>query len=243
MEEATAWTVEENKKFEDLLAVYDEKTPNRWFKVAKSIPGKSVSDVMNQYRVLESDVCNIEAGLIPIPVYLASSSSSSSAAAAAASFTLKLAGGLEVYRKRSRDCAAHEQERKKGVPWTEDEHRRFLLGLQKHGKGDWRSISRNYVISKTPTQVASHAQKYYQRQLSGRKDRRRPSIHDITIVNPSSSSAPPVSGAEIPSSMKNAVGEMGGGGFIVLNSDNAFANDDHFGFSISAAGYGFMGFQ
>lgn len=61
--------------------------------------------------------------------------------------------------------------------------RRFLLGLLKYGKGDWRNISRNFVGSKTPTQVASHAQKYYQRQVSGAKDKRRPSIHDITTVN------------------------------------------------------------
>lgn len=38
-------------------------------------------------------------------------------------------------------------------------------------------------MSKTPTQVASHAQKYYLRQLSGGKDKRRPSIHDITTVH------------------------------------------------------------
>ncbi|KAL4387606.1 hypothetical protein GQ457_09G030410 [Hibiscus cannabinus] len=61
--------------------------------------------------------------------------------------------------------------------------RRFLMGLVKYGKGDWRNISRNFVVSKTPTQVASHAQKYYQRQHSGGKDKRRPSIHDITVLN------------------------------------------------------------
>lgn len=62
-------------------------------------------------------------------------------------------------------------------------YRQFLKGLMKYGKGDWRNISRNFVISKTPTQVASHAQKYFIRQLSGGKDKRRPSIHDITTVN------------------------------------------------------------
>jgi len=61
--------------------------------------------------------------------------------------------------------------------------RLFLLGLKKYGKGDWRNISRNYVITRTPTQVASHAQKYFIRQLSGGKDKRRASIHDITTVN------------------------------------------------------------
>ncbi|XVF10876.1 hypothetical protein REPUB_Repub07fG0221000 [Reevesia pubescens] len=70
-------------------------------------------------------------------------------------------------------------ERKKGVPWTEEEHRMFLLGLQKLGKGDWRGISRNYVISRTPTQVASHAQKYFIRQSNVSRRKRRSSLFDI----------------------------------------------------------------
>eukprot|EP00899_Mesostigma_viride_P025610 jgi/Mesvir1/6233/Mv00911-RA.1 len=78
--------------------------------------------------------------------------------------------------------SSSEQERKKGIPWSEEEHRLFLLGLQKFGKGDWRSISRNYVISRTPTQVASHAQKYFIRLNSMNKDKRRASIHDITSL-------------------------------------------------------------
>lgn len=57
------------------------------------------------------------------------------------------------------------------------------MGLKKYGKGDWRNISRNFVITRTPTQVASHAQKYFIRQHSGGKDKRRASIHDITTVN------------------------------------------------------------
>lgn len=57
------------------------------------------------------------------------------------------------------------------------------MGLAKFGKGDWRSISRNFVISRTPTQVASHAQKYFIRLNSINKDKRRSSIHDITSVN------------------------------------------------------------
>ena len=30
-----------------------------------------------------------------------------------------------------------------GVPWTPEEHKRFLLGLSALGKGDWRGISRH----------------------------------------------------------------------------------------------------
>lgn len=66
-----------------------------------------------------------------------------------------------------------------GIPWTEEEHRMFLLGLQKLGKGDWRGIARNYVITRTPTQVASHAQKYFIRQSNVSRRKRRSSLFDI----------------------------------------------------------------
>ncbi|KAJ7945932.1 Transcription factor MYB1R1 [Quillaja saponaria] len=73
-----------------------------------------------------------------------------------------------------------ERERKRGVPWTEEEHKLFLLGLQKVGKGDWRGISRNFVKTRTPTQVASHAQKYFLRRNNLNRRRRRSSLFDIT---------------------------------------------------------------
>lgn len=87
-------------------------------------------------------------------------------------------------------------ERKKSVPWTEEEHRIFLLGLEKLGKGDWRGISRNFVTTRTPTQVASHAQKYFLRQNSLTKRKRRPSLFDVgngtSSIQPASASIPEV---------------------------------------------------
>ncbi|KAI4314254.1 hypothetical protein L6164_027181 [Bauhinia variegata] len=76
--------------------------------------------------------------------------------------------------------SGRSRERKRGVPWTEDEHRLFLLGLQKVGKGDWRGISRSFVKTRTPTQVASHAQKYFLRRHNQNRRRRRSSLFDIT---------------------------------------------------------------
>ncbi|KAG2283206.1 hypothetical protein Bca52824_054426 [Brassica carinata] len=75
--------------------------------------------------------------------------------------------------------SSSSRERKKGTPWTEEEHRMFLLGLQKLGKGDWRGISRNYVNTRTPTQVASHAQKYFIRQSNVSRRKRRSSLFDM----------------------------------------------------------------
>ncbi|XP_055804888.1 transcription factor DIVARICATA-like [Solanum dulcamara] len=73
--------------------------------------------------------------------------------------------------------------RRRGIPWTEGEHQLFLMGLNKFGKGDWKSISRYYVVSKTATQVASHAQKYFCRRTSRTPvERRRASINDIQTV-------------------------------------------------------------
>ncbi|KAL8139499.1 hypothetical protein V2J09_005520 [Rumex salicifolius] len=77
-------------------------------------------------------------------------------------------------------CSSNRRaERKKGTPWTSDEHRLFLIGLQKLGKGDWRGISRNFVVSRTPTQVASHAQKFFIRQTNASRRKRRSSLFDM----------------------------------------------------------------
>ena len=77
-------------------------------------------------------------------------------------------------------------------------NRLFLQGLENHGWGDWRSISRYSVVTRTPTQVASHAQKYKIRQdsMKEKKERRRSSIHDVTFVKNGDISAPqgPITG-------------------------------------------------
>ncbi|KAL2549997.1 putative transcription factor [Forsythia ovata] len=79
----------------------------------------------------------------------------------------------------SRSKEAHE--RKRGKPWSEEEHRYFLVGLEKLGKGDWKGIAKNYVPSRNSSQVASHAQKYFIRLSATEKKRRRSSVFDIPL--------------------------------------------------------------
>ncbi|CAA0823121.1 myb-like transcription factor family protein [Striga hermonthica] len=100
--------------------------------------------------------------------------------------------------------SSSSRERKKGVPWTEEEHRLFLVGLQKLGKGDWRGIARNYVISRTPTQVASHAQKYFIRQSNVSRRKRRSSLFDIVADEPLDASSAAMSRDFFPANSQQA---------------------------------------
>lgn len=198
---ASSWTRHQEKLFENALASYCQDASDRWEKVAAMVPGKDVMAVKRHYDLLVEDVNNIESGLLLLPSYSplpaasdsagepAGGSGESSHAKNGVAFSVGQSSGLSNGSSGNSGSGkvgtskSSDQERRKGIPWTEEEHRLFLLGLDKFGKGDWRSISRNFVVSRTPTQVASHAQKYFIRLNSLNKDRRRSSIHDITSVN------------------------------------------------------------
>ncbi|RDX99165.1 Transcription factor MYBS3, partial [Mucuna pruriens] len=66
-----------------------------------------------------------------------------------------------------------------GVAWSEEEHKKFLVGLEKMGKGHWKGISTTFVTTRTPSQVASHAQKYFLRQNTLNHKNRRRSLFDV----------------------------------------------------------------
>ncbi|XP_020592737.1 transcription factor SRM1-like [Phalaenopsis equestris] len=154
------WTTEENKTFERALVDVPEEAPDRWWRIAAQIPGKAPEDIYLHYLLLIHDIGLIDSGGVDLPPYEIETGDLSPETAATADLPMK-------------------EGRRKGVPWSEDEHRRFLEGLERFGRGDWRNISRWSVKTRTPTQVASHAQKYYLRQ-SVKKESKRKSIHDIT---------------------------------------------------------------
>lgn len=96
------------------------------------------------------------------------------------------------------------RERKKGKPWTVEEHVTFLEGLKKLGKGDWRGISKNFVPTRTPTQVASHAQKYFLRQVINDKKKRRTSMFDLPSQDHDQDDASPDSPVTLPTVVMEA---------------------------------------
>ncbi|XP_072983713.1 transcription factor DIVARICATA-like [Typha latifolia] len=233
------WSREENKLFEDALAHFDKDTDDRWEKVAATIPGKTVGDVMTHYRDLEADVRQIEeAGLMPF----------SGGGSGSSSLILDWENnhgfrGLKqpfcVGAKRSGEKSS-EHERTKGVPWTEQEHKLFLMGLDKYGKGDWRSISRHFVKTRTPTQVASHAQKYFIRLNSGGKDKRRSSIHDITSANLLDSKSSSPSHSSILTTQSNSVAAPATSVHVALAVEAKQHGRIANGFNSSAIGSKFM---
>lgn len=162
--QAHMWSEEEDRLFENSLAQYWDY-PDRFEKCASVLSRKNIEDVIARFKEMDEDIRNIEMGNVQIPAY-------------------PVPGDTLSITQLQKKVKSQDTERRKGIPWTEEEHRLFLMGLGKYGKGDWRSISRNFVITRTPTQVASHAQKYFIRLNSqNKKDKRRASIHDITTVN------------------------------------------------------------
>ncbi|KAI3721752.1 hypothetical protein L2E82_32770 [Cichorium intybus] len=183
----STWTTYEDKLFERALVNVPENSAGRWQEIAKAVPGKTAEQVKAHYHELLHDLDKIESGQIELPRYADDYDGNESSVR----WNSKELRRSEISFGAGKGSKHGEGERKKGTPWTQEEHRRFLKGLKEYGKGDWRSISRNCVITRTPTQVASHAQKYFLRQSSLRKERKRASIHDITTTDTTMMVQPP----------------------------------------------------
>ncbi|KAJ4959862.1 hypothetical protein NE237_019772 [Protea cynaroides] len=87
-----SWSRVEDKIF--------EQAPDRWHKITGKIPGKTASDVKENYRALVHDVSEINSGRIELPLY-------------------------------NSKLKQFETERKKGIPWTEEEHRAFVGDIRR----------------------------------------------------------------------------------------------------------------
>ena len=117
-----AWSRDDDKAFEVALALAlpfsDEKDENKkWEEIAKKVPGKNAEEVRVHYEALMEDLEAIEGGRVALPLYVE----------------------REKERERENNCGVEkkgsglfdagksvskaEQERRKGIPWTEEEHK------------------------------------------------------------------------------------------------------------------------
>lgn len=147
------WSYEEEKAFENAIAMHwiEEDSEEKWEKIASSVPSKSMEELKQHYQILIEDVSAIEAGHIPLPNYTggggeeaATSSTKELHASSKASTSDNnkrsncnyrsgfsgLGGHDSSSKGGSGSSRSSEQERRKGIPWTEEEHRYFILSLQ-----------------------------------------------------------------------------------------------------------------
>ncbi|KAL4182601.1 hypothetical protein AMTRI_Chr11g150970 [Amborella trichopoda] len=187
------WSLQQNKIFEEALAAFSDVSPDMLHKIAEKVAGKSARDVYMHYEVLLKDIKDIDSGKVELPSYKDVFYSPKNTIGKFSDGSCEISFELRQIQPRDRVSNGSylaptiELPRERG--WKRISRSKamlmkfFLKGLQKCPKGDWRGISRKFVVTRTPTQIASHAQKYYKRQemLLGKKNKKRASIHDMSV--------------------------------------------------------------
>lgn len=116
------WTWEQDKAFENALALVDLGEGEAvWNKIANVVPGKTAEEVKRQYELLVMDVDAIEAGRVPLPVYT-DGGSPEEGGSSGKKIGGRVGGGWGGHVQKGSPKFV-EQERRKGILWTEDEHR------------------------------------------------------------------------------------------------------------------------
>lgn len=132
---SSEWTNEENEIFEYALgdaAAVDPSDPTFFENVAKKLPWKTVEDVKRHYEALVCDVEMIEAGNVPVPDYpplVAEMEREEAKGKNAMMEDYYDDDGydydeeeVEVKGKGKKRVTKRGKQRRKGTPWTEEEH-------------------------------------------------------------------------------------------------------------------------
>ena len=98
--------------------MFPDESPYRWENIAAQVPEKSVMEVRKHYEDLEYDVMEIESGRVELPSYEGEFEKAN---------WINESGGSHVWFGPKGKEKERESERRKGVPWTEEEHRLELF--------------------------------------------------------------------------------------------------------------------
>lgn len=115
----STWTRFEDKLFEQALVMFPEGIADRWQKIAGRVPGKLADDVKAHYDTLVHDVFEIDSGRVELPTYSDDDSFGWESTELSAS---QISFGSAKGNKHG------GEERKKGTPWTEEEHK-YVISL------------------------------------------------------------------------------------------------------------------
>lgn len=109
----TQWNWFQDKLFERALVVFTEDDPDRWNRIALYIPEKTPEEIKMRYFTLVHDVHKIDSGLVEVPCYQDDDDSD-------VDMTDCYSANQISFGLQFKDS---EPYRKKGMPWTEEEHR------------------------------------------------------------------------------------------------------------------------
>ena len=112
------WTRTDDELFEAAVAnLGEDDDPERWRKIVAEVPGKSPDEIRAHYEALVHDVILIDSGRVELPVYSDSWPDS------------PRSGQISFGSGHGNKVKQSDVERKKGTPWTEEEHRYFQFFL------------------------------------------------------------------------------------------------------------------
>lgn len=120
------WNNDENKLFENALAEFDPSSPDFFESIASKVPWRSLEEIKLHYQALVQDLEMIESGNFPIPDYPVEAEEE------------KPDHDHEVLKRSRDEDAIHEsrtktgQPRRRGVPWTEEEHQYIYTYIIQH---------------------------------------------------------------------------------------------------------------
>lgn len=181
-EQEPKWTRRDDKFLELLL--FTRNTVS--LRVASGIIGKTPAQIHQRCTFMFAELSHVLESLevLTPPVWDMEIAAMAVAAEEVVPEAVVPAAPPVAARKNSAERAVgaggDKRNKKAAEKWTEDEHRLFLAGLPFY-RGNWNAMSREYLTSRTASQIASHYQKYRNREKQREHDNcKRASIHDIT---------------------------------------------------------------